>query len=168
MLSNQTRIAIDLDVEAISTLILAGSADGTGVQGSLDELNEWRLRNAAVSLIRRRISDERTLLLVSEVASGHESVGLLGTGYATISTDVDAYIGGVACSVRGQGVGFSIVNGLVNWLGQKNITLIEMTIAVHNREMQGLATKIGFTKESEFTEDRFYKTGYFGNWFLRL
>jgi RimJ/RimL family protein N-acetyltransferase len=95
-------------------------------------------------------------------------VGLLGTGYATISTDVDAYIGGVACSVRGQGVGFSIVNGLVNWLGQKNITLIEMTIAVHNREMQGLATKIGFTKESEFTEDRFYKTGYFGNWFLRL
>lgn len=167
MLFNQTRPARDRDVLAISTLILAGSADGTGVQGSIEELDEWRLANAALSLISQRIEDERTLVLVSEVADGQEPVGLLGSGYANIADDGDCYIGGVACSVRGQGIGISIVSDLLQWLDANGAASIEMTIGVHNTAMEKLATRLGFRKESEFTEDRFYRTGFFGNWFLR-
>lgn len=167
MLAQTVRRATEGDVLAISTLVLSGSFDGTGIEGTSEELDAWRRENASTSLIRGRIIQDLTLLLVSEGNNGTESLGLCGTGYGSITSPLEAYIGGVYCSVRRQGIGRSIIEELLRWLDQNHVQNIEMTIAHHNFNMKKLASKLGFRKEGEFTSDRFYKTGTFEIWFLR-
>jgi len=167
MLNFETRVAVESDAQAISTLIIAGSSDGTGVEGSQDELDEWRLTNAAIPLILRRIAEDTAVLLVAQLAPIDGQVGLFGTGYVSFGPDRDAYIGGVYCSVRGQGVGRRITEQLIEIARERGVNSVEMTIARRNEAMRGLALRLHFVQEDEFTEDRFYRTGFFGRWFLR-
>jgi RimJ/RimL family protein N-acetyltransferase len=167
MLSQTIRPATERDILAISTLVLSGSLDGTGIEGTAEELDDWRQENASTALVRARLSENTTLLLVSEGRNESESIGLYGTGYAAMTSGGEAYIGGIYCGVRRKGVGSAIVEELVHWLISKDIKVIEMTIAQHNYIMKKIAEKFGFTKEGELSSDRFYKHGTFEMWFLR-
>lgn len=167
MLSHLTRPAKDQDVLAISTLILAGSAEGTGIEGTIEELNAWRNENASESLIRGRISQESCQALVCEAQHKGNSLGLIGTGYASITSTNEGYIGGLYCSVRNQGIGTELIESLLTWLHNDKIDTVEMTISQKNSQMKYLASKLGFKNEGALPPDFFYKTGTFEKWMLR-
>lgn len=165
-LLHTSREAVHEDTQAISTLIIAGSADGTGVEGTPEELNNWRMANASFSKIQSRIDDPNSKLLVEVPFENSTTLGLLGTAYISVAPDHQAYLGGVYCAVRGQGVGLSLCESLLEWAAEREVHSVEMTIARRNIGMQRLASKLGFELRDEFTNDDFYKSGTFGRWFL--
>ena len=167
ILSHSIRVARDQDVLAISTLILAGSAEGTGIEGTVEELNAWRNENASETLIRARIAQESSHVLVSEAQFNSNSLGLCGSGYASVSSLNEGYIGGLYCSVRNQGIGTELIENLVSWLHSEKISDIEMTIASKNSSMKYLANKLGFKNEGPLPPDFFYKEGTFEKWMFR-
>jgi RimJ/RimL family protein N-acetyltransferase len=153
------------DAPAISSLILAGSYDGVGIEGSSDELLRWQRANASITLIEQRITEPNTLVLVVDGAK--DDLGLLATAYAKVENG-EGYLGGLYCGLRGQALGPTLVSYLVNWLTTQGAPVVEMTIARHNVAMNTLSAKHGFVLESEFDNDQYFATsGVFGRWFLR-
>jgi RimJ/RimL family protein N-acetyltransferase len=158
---HHVRPATVLDAQSISTLILAGSASGVGTEGTSEELNRWRTANATSSKVLERINDgARTHVLVVE---SDDVDGLLGTAYVTLLGDHRAHFGGLYCSVRGEGVGSSLIARSMEWCKSFFVTSIETEIACRNVEMAILAAKFGFQLESEYVDD-FFPSGHFGRW----
>lgn len=163
-LNHYNRPANLFDAQSISTLILAGSADGVGVEGTAEELERWRLAHALSSTSLQRISDKNTLVLVTEA---DQFIGLLGTAYSTMSKPGHFYVGGLYCAVRGQGVGESLLSDQIDYVRKQNGSLAQMTVARDNVAMNHLATKFGFEIESEFV-DEFFPSGVFRTCLLHL
>ena len=139
------RPAIESDLLAISNIIEIASVDGVGIEGSVEELRSWQKANCSVDLIKTRINDSSTLLLVSEILPNKEGlIGLVGTGFAQVKEDGQGYIGGLYCLARGKGVGSGLINGLSNWLIEHKARNITMVVAGGNKRMLSLANKLGF------------------------
>lgn len=139
------REARESDLICIQEIIKSASVEGIGIEGTQEELFAWQKTNCAISLLKSRLEDSKTLLLVSETSQTNEDIkSLVGTAYAVIKEGNKGYLGGLYCIVKGKGVGSSLIKDLSLWLEVQGAKSIEMVVAGRNKAMLSLVDKIGF------------------------
>ena len=134
-----------------------------GTDNYPDRIDDWCAANASEPTIARRLQDPMTFVAVVE---DRDQIGLLGTGYASITNERCAYIGGLCCTIQSRGIGTLVANHLLQWSKDQNSLSVEMTIAKSNTTMQHLAASMGFVKEREFSNDYLWHPGSFGKWYI--
>ena len=157
-MSYLNRRATRYDLPAIQQLILDASVDGVGIGGTQSELHAWQKVNASLDLLASRLSKEDTLVLVAESSfKSGGSTQIVGTAYATVKDDKIGYLGGLYCSLRGQGVGTGLLKELEEWLRVNGARSIEMAVSEKNAHMIGLSTKLGYYLKHQVNKDDFFR-----------
>lgn len=145
MLTFYIRPARPTDAPAISTLILAGSEESVGHEGTQDEIDNWRNSIANTNVVNRRMQEPMMKVMVAEGNAHHIPIGLLGTGFATINDMGEGYIGGIYTGVKNRQVEHKIMQSLIQWLKSQKAHSINMSISHANFGLKKLAEDFGFT-----------------------
>lgn len=139
------REARESDLLCIKEIIRIASVEGIGIEGTQEELFAWQKTNCAISLLKSRLEDSKTLLLVSETFQTNEDIkSLVGTAYAVIKEGNKGYLGGLYCLVKGNGIGGGLIKELSLWLEKRGARSIKIVVAGGNKPMLCLANKLGF------------------------
>jgi hypothetical protein len=144
MFTFHIRQAKPIDADSISTLILAGSEESVGDEGTAEEVDNWRNNIANINIINKRIAELNMRLVVVENSSHHTQLGIMGTGFATMNDNGEGFIGGIVAAVKGKGIEAKIMTDLLVWLRNSRVQTVSVSISHTNNNLRRLVEEFGF------------------------
>lgn len=151
MLNFHVRAAKPVDASSISTLILAGSEEAVGSEGTPEEVDNWRSNVANINIINKRINEPSIRMAVAENSSHHTQLGIIGTGYATVNENGEGFIGGITSAVKEKGIEAQIIKDLANWLKSSRAHVISISISHTNENLKKIVEQFGFKMNGKET-----------------
>jgi hypothetical protein len=145
------RQAKPIDADSISTLILAGSEESVGDEGTAEEVDNWRNSVANINIIHKRIAEQNMRLVVAENSSHYTQLGIFGTGFATMNSDGEGFIGGIVVAVSGKDIEHKIMSDLLTWLRNSRVHTVSVSVSHTNTKLKRLVEEFGFKKTGSET-----------------
>jgi hypothetical protein len=167
MLNFYVRPARSTDVSAICTLMLAGSDEAVGSEGTIDEVDNWRNSVANTNVVTRRMQEPNMKIMVAENNALNVQSGLLGTGYATVNDIGEGHIGGLFVSLKDRSIEHKIMNELTSWLKTQRAHTVSMSISHANLTLKNLAEEFGL-KMTGKESGAYFLNGNFETWSVNI